>query len=59
MDTLDERFAIYSALVILCAVASAFLGLIIGAWTFVQMALVIEFMYWIGGFGRDKSAAAQ
>lgn len=57
MDTLDERFLIYTALLLLCAVAGVFLGLVVAAWTFVQMTAVIELVYWIGGPGRDKTVS--
>ncbi len=48
MKTLDERFMIYSALVILCCTSSVFFGVTAGIWSFVQIAAVIEFMYWLG-----------
>lgn len=48
MGTLDERFFIYEALLILCSAASVFVGLAAGLWSFVQIAAVIEFLYWIG-----------
>ncbi|MBE9538827.1 MAG: hypothetical protein IMF06_07065 [Proteobacteria bacterium] len=48
MKTLDERFLIYSALVILCCTSSVFFGLAAGFWSLIQITAVIEFMYWIG-----------
>ncbi len=48
MDTLDERFLIYSALAILCSTVSVFLGPLAGVWSFIQIAAVIEFLYWLG-----------
>jgi len=48
MGTLDERFLIYSALLILCSTTGVFVGLAAGLWSFVQIAAVIEFIYWIG-----------
>ena len=54
MDTLDERFLIYAALLILCSAASVFVGLAAGLWSFVQIAAVIEFMYWIGTPGSAE-----
>ena len=51
MDTLDERFLVYAALLILCSTASIFVGLAAGLWSFVQIVAVIEFMYWIGAPG--------
>ena len=47
MNTLDERFVIYTALALLCSTASVFLGLAAGIWSFIQIAAVIEFLYWI------------
>ena len=48
MNTVDERFMIYSALVILCSTASVFMGPAAGIWSFIQIGAVIELMYWIG-----------
>ncbi|RLA56685.1 MAG: hypothetical protein DRQ98_01415 [Gammaproteobacteria bacterium] len=48
MNTQDERFFLYSALLILCCTASIFVGLVAGLWSFVQIVAVIELMYWIG-----------
>ena len=48
MSKLEERALIYMALLMLCSVASVFIGLVAGAWTFVQMASVIELMYLLG-----------
>ena len=48
MDTPDERFLIYAALLILCSTTSVFVGLVAGLWSFVQIVAVIEFVYWIG-----------
>ncbi len=55
MDTLEERFLIYSALLILCSTASVFVGLAAGFWSFVQIAAVIELIYWIGTPGGDST----
>ena len=54
MDTPDERFLIYSALLVLCSTASVFVGLAAGAWSFVQIAAVIEIIYWIGTPGGES-----
>ena len=54
MDTLDERFLIYAALLILCSAASVFVGLAAGLWSFLQIVAVIEFMYWIGTPGSES-----
>jgi hypothetical protein len=56
MSTLEGRLLIYAALVILCSVASVFLGLVAGFWSFVQIVAVIELTYSIRTLGRDNSA---
>ena len=48
MNAIDERFFIYSALALLCSAVSAFLGAVAGLWSFLQIAAIIEFLYWIG-----------
>jgi hypothetical protein len=53
MSKLEERALIYIALILLCSLASVFLGFVAGAWSFVQMASVIELMYLIGGPDPD------
>jgi len=52
MKTLDDRFMIYFALLILCCTSSIFLGLAAGLFSFIQIAAVIEFMYWLGTQAR-------
>ena len=57
METVEERFLIYTALMILCATIGTFLGLAAGFWSFVQIAAVIELIYWfairtMGGYAR-------
>ena len=56
MSILYERFVVYSALTILCCTIGILLGLVAGIWSFVQIALVIELMCWIGTAGSRKSA---
>ena len=48
MNAVDERFMIYAALALLCSAVGAFLGTAAGLWSFVQIAAVIEFLYWLG-----------
>ena len=48
MKTLDERFMVYFGLLILCCMSSIFLGLAAALLSFIQIAAVIEFMYWLG-----------
>jgi hypothetical protein len=47
MDNLEERFLMYSALLVLCGTLSIFVGPTAGVWTFIQIATVIEIIYWI------------
>ena len=46
---------VYTALAIVCCTAGAFLGLAAGIYTFMQIAAVIEFIYWFGASRRIKS----
>ena len=55
MNILDERLVIYSALALLCSFASVFLGLAAGLWSFLQIAAVIELLYWVGFSASRKS----
>ena len=55
MSKLEERVLIYIALILLCSLASVFMGLTAGSWSFVQMASVIELMYLIGGPDRNET----
>lgn len=48
MPTLNERFLIYSALLILCGTIIVLVDRSAGLWSFVQIAVVIELMCWIG-----------
>jgi hypothetical protein len=48
MTTLEERILIYTALAVICAFAGAFVGLAAGALTFIQVAAIVEALYWFG-----------
>ncbi|MEH6591920.1 MAG: hypothetical protein V7746_16785 [Halioglobus sp.] len=54
MTLVEERFLIYAALLLVCAVAGSLLGLAAAIWSFLQMAVVIELMYMLGLSGRNK-----
>ncbi|MEH6637131.1 MAG: hypothetical protein V7700_16545 [Halioglobus sp.] len=54
MNSSNERILIYVALIILCAAASVFVGLTAGIYSFLQIAVVIEFFYWIRTRGGNK-----
>ena len=55
MTKLEERILIYIALAILCCTISVFLGAAAGIYTFMQIAAVIEFIYWFGTSHRLRS----
>jgi hypothetical protein len=48
MSTLEERVLIYTALAVVCAFAGVFVGFWIGAMAFMQVAMVIEALFWVG-----------
>jgi hypothetical protein len=48
MTNLEERVLIYTALAVVCSFAMVFIGLWAGALTFIQIAAVIEALYWFG-----------
>jgi hypothetical protein len=49
MTELEERILIYTALALLCAVGGIFAGGAAAAWTFVQVAAVIEIIFGLAG----------
>ncbi len=61
MDRTDERFLVYTALLVVCSTIGTFLGLAAAAWTFFQVAVVIEVMYWLGSNpgGNDGSRSLE
>jgi hypothetical protein len=56
MDNLDERFLVYSGLLLLCSTIAVFTGLQAGIWTFLQVATVIELLYWLALNAADETA---
>ncbi len=46
MERLKERFFIYTALAMLCALTAAIVGATAGLWSFVQIVAVVELIYW-------------
>lgn len=56
MNPIEERFLIYTALVLVCSTASVFVGWQAGFWTLVQMAGVVELVYWLGRPAADDTA---
>jgi len=57
MDRTDERFLVYTALLVVCCTMGTFLGFAAGAWTFLQVAVVIELMYWLGGSPGEREGS--
>ncbi|MEM9255426.1 MAG: hypothetical protein AAGA91_08260 [Pseudomonadota bacterium] len=57
MQDSQERPLVYTALLIACAVIGLGAGPAVGAWSFLQVAIMIELAYWLGtrrGVGHDK-----
>ena len=48
MTAIEERVLIYTALAVVCAFVGVFAGSVAGALTFVQIAAVIEALFWFG-----------
>ncbi len=55
MADLEERFLVYTALLVPCSTLSMFAGPGAGVWALLQIALVVEMVYWIG-FERVEDA---
>ena len=49
MDSLDERFAVYTAVLFVCSAIGALAGLAAAAVTFGLVVAGIEVAYWLGG----------
>ena len=56
MDHLEQRFMVYSALLILCGTLSIFVGPTAGMWSFLLVASVVEIIYWITFDSGEDSA---
>ena len=48
MTGLEERIVIYIALAVMCAFVGVFAGLVAATLTFLQIAAVIEAVFWFG-----------
>lgn len=48
MNRIEQRYLIYAALLLVAATTAVFLGWPAGLWTLLQMACVIELIYWLG-----------
>lgn len=47
MGKLSERILVYGGLAVLCVMTATFAGGAAAIWSFVQVAAVIELIYWI------------
>lgn len=48
MTAIEERVLIYTALAVVCAFVGVFAGPAAGVLTFIQIAAVIEALFWFG-----------
>ena len=48
MTAIEERVLVYTALAVVCAFVGVFAGPMAGVFTFVQIAAVIEALFWFG-----------
>jgi hypothetical protein len=59
MTVIEERILVYIALAVICAFLAAFTGLLAGALSFMQIAAIIEALFWFGVPGRDTAKYRQ
>jgi len=50
-----ERKLIYTVLLLMSVACGAIFGVAAGLWTLVQVAVVIELMFWLGASGKQRS----
>jgi len=48
MDTIDERFAVYTAILFVCSAISALAGIFAGLATLCVLLMGVELAYWLG-----------
>lgn len=48
MTKMEERVLIYTALAVVCSFAAAFVGFTAAGLTFIQIAALIEALFWFG-----------
>jgi len=53
MDAIDERFAVYTVVVLICSAIATVTGVGAAAATLGIMAAGVEFAYWVGGVMED------
>lgn len=49
MDALDERFLIYTAVLLVCSAVGTLAGFTAAAATFAVVVVGVELAYWLGG----------
>lgn len=54
MDAIDERFAVYTAILLICSAVGALTGIVAGAATLGILAMGVELAYWLGGVMDDS-----
>lgn len=57
MDAIDERFAVYTAIIFICSALGALAGTVAAAATFAIVAAGVELAYWLGGVMEDSGHA--
>ncbi len=53
MDAIDERFAVYTAIIFICSAIGALAGTVAAVATFAMVAAGVELAYWFGGVMED------
>ncbi len=53
MDAIDERFAVYTAIIFICSAIGAVAGTLAAATTLAIVAAGVELAYWAGGVMED------
>ena len=54
MDAIDERFAVYTAIIFICSAVGALAGGFATAATFAVIAAGVELAYWLGRVIEDS-----
>ncbi|MCH1492768.1 MAG: hypothetical protein L7T24_09435 [Luminiphilus sp.] len=54
MDAIDERFAVYTAIIFICSAVGALAGGFAAAATFAVIAVGVELAYWLGRVIEDS-----
>lgn len=54
MDTIDERFAVYTAILFICSAIGALAGVFAGLTTLGVVLMGVELAYWLGGVMEDS-----